>query len=69
MLRHVLLLLLALAWVPWIVGGSLLKLESDGGYSGLVIKIADDGSVPEDKCPQILDNIKVGKRFVCVYQC
>ena len=33
--------------------------EQDGGYSGIVIKIADDGSVPEDKCQEILDNIRV----------
>ena len=34
-----------------------VKIESDGGYTGLVIKIGDE--VPEDACPHILENIKV----------
>ena len=40
---------------------SKIEVDGDGGYSGIVIKIADDGSVPEDKCQEILDNIRVSK--------
>ena len=35
-----------------------IKISSDGGYTDIVIKIKDQ--VPEDKCPQILQNLKVG---------
>ena len=38
---------------------SKIEVDGDGGYSGIVIKIADDGSVPEDKCQEILDNVRV----------
>ena len=34
-----------------------IKIHSDGGYSGIVIKINDE--VPEDNCPEILQNLKV----------
>ena len=34
-----------------------IKISSDGGYTDIVIKIKDQ--VPEDKCPQILQNLKV----------
>ena len=43
---------------------SKIEVDGDGGYSGIVIKIADDGSVPEDKCQEILDNIRVSHRIV-----
>ena len=36
-----------------------IKIESDGGYTDIVIKIRDE--VPEDKCPKILQNLKVKK--------
>ena len=38
---------------------SKVEVDGEGGYSGVVVKIADDGSVPEDKCSEILDNIRV----------
>ena len=38
---------------------SKMEVDGEGGYSGVVVKIADDGSVPEDKCSEILDNIRV----------
>ena len=34
-----------------------IKISSDGGYTDIVIKIKDE--VPEDRCPQILQNLKV----------
>ena len=40
--------------------GSKISLTSSGGYKNIVVKIEDDGRVPEDKCPEILDNLKVG---------
>ena len=39
--------------------GSKIRMDSDGGYTGIVIKIKDDGSVPEDECPKILANLQV----------
>ena len=36
-----------------------IKIDPDGGYKDLVIRIASDGSVPENDCPKILYNIKV----------
>lgn len=35
-----------------------IKITSDGGYTDIVIRIKDE--VPEDNCPQILENLKVG---------
>ncbi len=40
-------------------GASKVAIESDGGYSGIVVRIAD--RVPEENCPLILANIKVRK--------
>lgn len=34
-----------------------IKITSDGGYTDIVIRIKDE--VPEDHCPQILENLKV----------
>ncbi len=39
------------------LSASGLKVDPDGGYNGLVIKIGDE--VPEEACPQILENLKV----------
>ena len=39
-----------------------IKISSDGGYTDIVIKIKDQ--VPEDKCPQILQNLKVKLNFL-----
>ena len=36
-----------------------MKIDPDGGYKDLVIRIASDGSVPENDCPKILYNLKV----------
>ena len=36
---------------------SSIRLESDGGYSGLVFKISED--VPEDLCDDILQRMQV----------
>ena len=36
-----------------------IKIDPDGGYTGIVIKI--DKDVPEDLCPEILTNLKVRK--------
>ena len=41
------------------MSGSKIRMDSDGGYTGIVIKIKDDGSVPEDECPKILANLQV----------
>ena len=38
---------------------SAIKIDPDGGYKDIVIRIASDGSVPENDCPKILYNIKV----------
>ena len=38
---------------------SRIHIDSDGGYSGIVIKI--DKEVPVEKCPEILQNLKVRK--------
>ena len=43
---------LAMAMAP-----SQIRLDPDGGYTGIVIKI--DKDVPEELCPQILSNIQV----------
>ena len=40
---------------------SAIKISTDGGYTDLVIKIKDE--VPEEKCPQILQNLKVFPNF------
>ena len=40
---------------------SQIRIDPDGGYNGIVIKI--DKNVPEDLCPQILKNLKVRKMF------
>ena len=39
--------------------GTTMKIDPDGGYKDLVIRIASDGSVPENDCPKILYNLKV----------
>ena len=41
-----------------------IKIDPDGGYKDLVIRIASDGSVPENDCPKILYNIKVSIYFI-----
>ena len=38
---------------------SQIRIDPDGGYTGIVIKI--DKDVPEDLCPEILTNLKVRK--------
>ena len=40
--------------VPQVSG---VKINPEGGYTDLVIKIQDE--VPEDHCPEILGNLKV----------
>jgi hypothetical protein len=45
---------LALSLAP-----SQIRLDPDGGYTGIVIKI--DKDVPEEFCPQILSNLQVRK--------
>ena len=41
-----------------------MKIDPDGGYKDLVIRISSDGSVPENDCPKILYNLKVRMTFV-----
>ena len=36
-----------------------MKMDPDGGYRNIVIKVAGDNSVPEEMCPKIISNIKV----------
>ncbi len=36
---------------------SRIKVDADGGYTGIVVKI--DKNVPEDECARILENLKV----------
>ena len=43
-------------------GPSRLRVEADGGYRGLVVKI--DKNVPEEECPVLLKNLKVRKCFI-----
>ena len=46
---------------------SQIRIDPDGGYTGIVIKI--DKDVPEDLCPEILTNLKVRKlclTFHCI---
>ena len=58
--RKILLIpILALLLARRSSGDSRLKIDSDGGYQGLVIKI--DKDVPEEKCPALLANIEVSK--------
>ena len=40
---------------------SQIRIDPDGGYTGIVIKINKD--VPQDLCPKILSNIKVSKKI------
>ena len=40
---------------------SQIRIDPDGGYTGIVIKINKD--VPQDLCPKILSNIKVSKKY------
>ena len=47
-----LLLPLALSLAP-----SQIRLDPDGGYTGIVIKI--DKEVPEEMCTQVLSNLQV----------
>ena len=45
-----------------------IKIDPDGGYKDLVIRISSDGGVPETDCPKILYNIKVRKiGLLCKY--
>ena len=44
-----------------------MKIDPDGGYKDLVIRISSDGSVPENDCPKILYNLKVRLISCCVY--
>ena len=41
---------------------SQIRIDPDGGYTGIVIKI--DKDVPEDLCPDILTNLKVRNFFI-----
>lgn len=52
--RTLLPLLAALLSLP----ASALRVESDGGYAGLVVRIRED-AVPEQSCKEILDSLKV----------
>ena len=36
-----------------------MRMDPDGGYRDIVIKVAGDNSVPEEMCPKIISNIKV----------
>ena len=36
-----------------------MRMDPDGGYRDIVIKVAGDKSVPEEMCPKIISNIKV----------
>ena len=48
------------AWAGLILGltaASQISIDPDGGYKGIVIQIQKN--VPEEKCPQILSNLKV----------
>lgn len=40
-------------------GPSRITLESDGGYSGIVVKISDE--VNDDYCSDIIENFQVRK--------
>jgi hypothetical protein len=40
-----------------IVQSSQIRIDSDGGYTGIVVKIGKE--VPEEKCPELLSNLKV----------
>ena len=42
-------------------------MDVDGGYKDIVVRIAGDGSVPEEMCPKIISNIKVF--FQCSLPC
>ena len=54
-----LLLPMAFALAP-----SQIRLDPDGGYTGIVIKI--DKEVPEEMCTQILSNLQVRThQFIC----
>ena len=55
---YLLLLTTAISAVVSSETESRIHIDSDGGYSGIVIKI--DKDVPVEKCPEILQNLKVG---------
>ena len=42
-----------------------IKVDADGGYSGIVVKI--DKDVPEEECGRILASLKVGLRMNALY--
>ena len=43
-----------------------IKIDPDGGYKDIVIRVASDGSVPENDCPKILYNIKVSIYYIII---
>ena len=40
-----------------------MRMDPDGGYRDIVIKVAGDNSVPEEMCPKIISNIKVFRKI------
>jgi hypothetical protein len=40
--------------------GHRLRLARDGGYRGLVVRVAE--GISEETCPTVVANIKVGSR-------
>ena len=55
-------------WLPMALtlAPSQIRVDPDGGYTGLVIKI--DNEVPEDLCPQILSNLQVREQSLRPYK-
>ena len=44
-----------------------IKVDADGGYSGIVVKI--DKDVPEEECGRILASLKVGLKMKALFLC
>ena len=56
-----------LLWPTLFIGSAFsnqkIRIDPDGGYTGIVVKISK--KVPENECPNILTNIKV-RNFILI---
>ena len=53
------MLLTVLTILVMILSVSCIKLNDDGEYTQITVKIDDD--IPDDDCEELLDNLKVSK--------
>jgi hypothetical protein len=55
--RTLVFVLATLLPLAWSMAPTQIRLDPDGGYTGIVVKI--DKDVPEEFCPHILSNLQV----------